>query len=192
MMRYALPVALAGLLSACAPNPPSQWPQGGARLEIPRARWSLVESAVDIVPDGSIFVNAEHVLTVDRAGRVVNKNREPIALVLTDGRLLGPADTDMGSVGMLHASLAGEPNAWISVMPSGEVVRYFEDGERQSFGAWMGCNISPRTQMTCTLVTHIVGMRIKEEQDRMRSLNQGLMRGGMMPIPTGLGFGSGW
>lgn len=192
MTRYVLIAALACLVSACAPTPPSQWPQGGARLEIPRARWSLVESAVDIVPEGSIFVNAEHVLTIDRVGRVVNRDREPIALLLPDGTVLGPGDTALGSVGSLHASLAGEPNAWISVMPTGEVVRYFEDGERQSFGAWMGCNISPRTQMTCTLITHIVGMRIKEEQDRMRTMNQGLTRGGMMPIPTGLGFGSGW
>lgn len=191
MTRIVLSIALVWLVSACAPTPPSQWAQGGARLEIPRARWSLVESAVDIVPDGSVFVNAEHVLTVDRAGRIVNRDRQPIALLLADGTVVGPNDTALGTAGTMNAALPGEPNAWISVMPTGEVVRYFEDGERQSFGAWMGCHLSPRTQLTCTLLTHIVGMRIKEEQDRLRTMYRG-MSGGMMPIPTGLGFGSGW
>jgi hypothetical protein len=190
-MKRLLPIAASSvMLTACAPTPPAKWAEGGARLDLPRARWALVEAAVDVLPNGSVFVNSEHVLTIDAAGRVVNPDKEPVALLMPDGRLLGPDDSPLGAVGSLHASLPDEQNAWITVMPTGEVIRYLDDGERINFGAWLGCSMSPRAQQACTLVTHLLGMRIKEEQDRLRAMNQGY-RGGLAPTGSGLGFG-GW
>lgn len=175
------------MLTACAATPPAKWAEGGARLDLPRARWALVESAVDVMPNGSVFVNSEHVLTVDSAGRVTNPDKEPVALLMNDGRLLGPDDAPLGVVGSLHASLPDEKNAWISVMPTGEVIRYMDDGERLNFGAWLGCSFSPRAQQACTLVSHLLGMRIKEEQDRLRAQGLGY-RGGLAPSGVGLGI----
>jgi hypothetical protein len=190
-MNRLLPIAASSLmLTACAATPPSKWADGGAKLDLPRARWALVESAVDVLPNGSVFVNSEHVLTIDRAGRITNADKEPVALLMGDGRLLGPDDAPLGSVGSLHASLPDEQNAWISVMPTGEVIRYLEDGERLNFGAWLGCNHSPRAQLACTLVSHILGMRIKEEQDRLRAMYNG-SRTGLSPSGIGLGL-PGW
>lgn len=157
-------------------------------LDIPRARWALVDNAIDLMPDGTVFINSEHVLSLDRAGRVVNPHKEPVALLTPDGHVLGPSDTDLGVVGALHASLPDEPNAWLSVLPTGEVIRYGDEGERMNFGAWLGCNRSPRTQQTCTLVSHILGMKIKEEYDRARALNDQYYRSGLAPIGPGLGL----
>jgi hypothetical protein len=189
MKRLALIAAASLPLFACAATPPSKWAEGGARLDLPRARWALVDSAVDLTPDGNVFINSEHVLTIDRAGRVINQDKEPVALLLPDGRVMGPDDNPLGAVGSLHAALPDEQNAWLSVLPTGEVIRYLEDGERLNMGAWLGCNISPRAQQACTLVTHLLGMRIKEEQDRARAANE-QYRGGIAP-GIGIGFG-GW
>lgn len=190
-MKRLLSIAALGLvLPACAATPPAKWAEGGARLDLPRARWALVEAAVDVLPDGTIWVNSEHILTIDTAGRVINPEKEPVAMLMPDGRLLGKDDEPLGAVGSLHASLPDEANAWISVLPTGEVIRYLDDGERINFGAWLGCSGSARSQQACTLVTHLLGMRIKEEQDRIRASNSGY-RGGM--VPTGMGYGlGGW
>jgi hypothetical protein len=192
MNRFILVAAQSLLLSAfgaaCSTALPSKWAEGGARLELPRARWVLVDSAVDILPTGAVFVNSEHVFTVDRAGRVTDSDGQPVALLLPDGRVVGPGDEALGNVGTLNASLPDEPNAWISVMPTGEIVRYLDDGERMNFGAWLGCN-APQTHITCTLITHILGMRIKDEQDRQRAAAS-QFRGGLAPTGSGLGLGA--
>jgi hypothetical protein len=188
MNRFILVAAAGLLLSACKATPPSKWAEGGAALQIPRARWALVETSVDLLPDGTVFVNSEHVLTIDRAGRVINADKEPVALLLPDGRVLGPDDSPLGNVGAVNASLPDEQNAWLSVMPTGEVIRYLDDGERMNFGAWLGCGGNPFAQQTCTLITHILGMRIKEEQDRVRAA--GTQYGpGLAPVGSGLGIG---
>lgn len=177
---------LLGSASACAPTPPAKWAEGGARLELPRARWVLVDAAVDVLPNGTVFVNSEHAFTIDRAGRVMDLDNAPVALLLPDGRVVGPSDTPLGSVGLLNASLPDEPNAWISVMPTGEVVRYFDDGERMNFGAWLGCNPA-QVHLTCTYLSHVIGMRIKDEQDRRRQIMNNY-RGGLAPTGVGLGL----
>ena len=51
-------------------------------------------------------------------------------------------------------------------MPSGEVVRYDDEGERHLFGVWVGCNQSPSAHQVCTLVSHLVGMRIKANEPK--------------------------
>ena len=107
--------------------------------------------------------------------------------MLPDGRVVGPGDDPLGNVGTVNASLPDEKDAWISVMPTGEVVRYLDDGERMNFGAWIGCNAQP-VHLTCTLITHILGMRIKDEQDRMRAAASHF-GGGLAPTGSGLGIG---
>jgi hypothetical protein len=170
-------------LSACAATPPANWATGGAMLDIPRARWVYGDLTVDVLPDGRIFLNGEHELNVDRGGRVFDVQSEPMALLEPDGKLLGPDDALLGYVGELHASLPGDETAWLTVTLSGEVLRYLDDGDRASFGVWMGCNISPRAHQTCTLVTHLLGNRLREiEQARMNGSMLGRGMGVGLPV----------
>ncbi|KYF98457.1 hypothetical protein BE18_41630 [Sorangium cellulosum] len=80
---------------------------------------------------------------------------------------------------MLHASLPGEATAWLTVAQSGAVIRYVEEGEREPFGVWLGCGVTPRAHQTCTLVTHLLGLRIRKLERQTTT------------EPVGLGFGSG-
>jgi hypothetical protein len=160
MTRFFLLAASLGLIS-CSANPPANWAKGGAPLEIPRARWVFGTSAVEVVPDGKVIIDGEHQLTIDRGGRVFDPDREPIALLEPDGRLIGPDDEAMGIVGALTASRPDEQHAWLSVAPSGEVIIYDDEGERHLAGVWIGCNATPRTHQVCTLVSHMLAMRMR-------------------------------
>src|SRR5262245_29730513 len=152
-MKHApwLVFVLAGL-SACSASPPAHWAQGGAALDIPKARWVIGTATVDVIPDGKILINGEHEMTIDRGGRVYDEDSQPVALLERDGRLVGPDDEALGFVGAMSASKAGEQYAWLSVAPSGEVVTYDEDHERHLAGVWIGCNGSPSAHQVCTLV----------------------------------------
>lgn len=161
MRSLALAVPLL-LLSACSASPPASWVRGGATLDIPSARWALGQGTVDVMPDGRILINGEHELTIDRGGRVYDLEGDPVALLEQDGRVLGPGDKDLGMVGVMHASLPEEQTAWLSVTATGEVIRYDDEGERVYFGVWRGCNLSMRAAHACTLVTHIIGLKIRE------------------------------
>ncbi|WP_437998018.1 hypothetical protein WMF26_46825 [Sorangium sp. So ce185] len=178
MRRLALVVPLS-LLAACTATPPANWARGGALLDIPRARWVHGNLAVDVLPDGKILVNGEHQLNVDRGGRVFGLEAEPLALLEPDGRVIGPNDDPLGQIGVLHASLPGEATAWLTVAQSGAVIRYVEEGEREPFGVWLGCGVTPRAHQTCTLVTHLLGLRIRKLERQTTT------------EPVGLGFGSG-
>ncbi|WP_437482858.1 hypothetical protein WME75_41670 [Sorangium sp. So ce1014] len=184
MRRLALVVPLS-LLAACAATPPANWARGGALLDIPRARWVHGNLAVDIAPDGKIFVNGEHRLSVDRGGRVFGLEAEPLALLEPDGRVIGPNDDALGQVGVLHASLPGEANAWLTVAQNGPVIRYAEEGEREPFGVWLGCEVTARAHQTCTLITHVLGMRIRKLERQTTTAPVGVGLG------SGFGFGSG-
>lgn len=186
MNRSVLAAALPLALCACTTTPPAKWAEGGARLAFPRARWVVADAAIDVLPSGAVFANSEIILKIDASGRVTDPNNEPVALLMTDGKLVGPGDEPLGDVGLVNASLPDEDKAWISVMPTGEVLRYLDDGERMNFGAWLGCN-APQVHLTCTLVTHILGMRIKEEQDRARALGN-YYRTSPVPPTSGLGI----
>jgi hypothetical protein len=181
MRRLALTAPLA-LLVACSATPPANWTRGGATLDIPRARWVWGESAVDIAPDGKIFINGEHELNVDRGGRVFDADGQPVALVEQNGQVVGPGDKPLGMVGALHASLPDEEQAWLSVAPSGEVIRYGEEGERMAFGVWLGCNVSPRAHQTCTLISHLIGMKIRETQREGSGISVGIGVGVGIPV----------
>ncbi len=178
MMRRLI-LATAFVLGACAPGAPANWARGGALLDVPRARWVVGSSVVEVFPDGKVMLNETQEITVDRGGRVYDTNNDPVALLEPGGKLVGPGDKRLGNVGILHASEGDEPNAWLSVMPTGEVVRYEDDGGRSSLGVWIGCNQSYTAHQTCTLVTHLLVPRILASARNMNTL------------PTGLGMGPG-
>lgn len=148
-------------LVACAVTPPARWVEGGAAIELPRARWVYAGGVVDVMPDGRVLIDSEEVFALDRAGRVSDVEGEPLALLEPDGRVVAPSDRELGSVGSLHASRPGEPNAWLTVEPSGRVVGYGPEGERMNLGAWVGCGTSARAHQTCTLVTHLLVLRAR-------------------------------
>jgi hypothetical protein len=190
MTRWTLRLLLGSVLalSACAPAVPANWAHGGARLDIPRARWVVGSYIVEITPDGKVLLNSEQQMTVDGGGRVFDTSNDPIALLEPDGRLVGPGDKPLGNVGVLHAAKAEEAHAWLSVMPTGEVVQYTDGGTRGTLGVWIGCNQSYTAHQTCTLVSHLLAQRIISASQAMSSLypGYGYGPGGYMP---GAGFG---
>jgi hypothetical protein len=183
-------LALTGLaLGACAPGAPANWARGGAMLDVPRARWVVGSAIVELYPDGRIMMNDEQQMTVDRGGRVFDPAHEPIALLEPDGRVIGPGDKSLGNVGIMHASRADEANAWLSVMPTGEVMQYGTYGERTTLGVWIGCNQSYAAHQTCTLVSHLLGPKIISAQNSQRYLpGYGYGPGGFMPGMGGMGI----
>jgi hypothetical protein len=46
--------------------------------------------------------------------------------------------------------------------PNGEVAR-FDHGDVRPFGVWLGCGHAATVQ-TCTMVTHLVGMQLRERE----------------------------
>lgn len=181
MRRLALIAPLA-LLAACSATPPANWARGGAPLDIPRARWVWGSTTIDVSPDGKVFLNGEPELNVDRGGRVFDLDGQPVALLEPDGRVIGPDEKPLGIVGALHASLPDEATAWLSVTGSGEVIRYDDEGERSSFGVWLGCNSSPRAHQTCTLLTHLLAMRLRENERSSSGVSVGIGVGIGIPI----------
>jgi len=154
-------LALGALLCAgCAARPPAHWAQGGADLEIPHARWVRGDVVVELFPDGKLRINGDHEATLDRAGRLYDADAQPIALLEPDGRVVGPDDAPLGFVGQASASLPGARTAWLAIQPSGEVVRFDDEGAPASMGVWTGgCAASPRAMQVCTLITHVVAVR---------------------------------
>ncbi len=179
MRRFLFAPAAALLVSACAATPPAHWAQGGTALDLPHARWTRGDAIIDVMPDGKVYVDGEHELSIDRGGRVFDPSAEPIALLEPDGRLVGNDDTPLGLVGAMHASLPGQANAWLTVLEHGEVVRYDDEGERHGFGIWAGCDGSARTHQTCTLVSHLLGLRVLARESR-----------GRVSIGVGVGVGA--
>lgn len=166
MKRAPLLACFGLLLTACTATPPANWAKGGAVLELPRARWVRGETIVDLVPEGQILVNGEPYFTLDRAGRMADLDGEPVALLEADGRVTGADDTPMGMVGWMNAALPEQSTAWLSIQPSGQVVRYDDEGEASVYGVWMGCSASPRTHQACTYVTHVLAQKLRPEEPR--------------------------
>jgi len=177
-------VVLWASASGCAAAPPKGWQQGGAELMIPRARWFNGDAVVDVDHDGRVLLNGKHVLNVDRAGRAYDPYDAPVALLGSDGHLVGPDDEPMGWVGAGEAILPGDDGPWVVVAPSGEVVRTNDDGDPVPFGLWVGCNQIPHTLQACTLVSHLVGIHIREMRKRRRG---GVSVG--VGVGVGVGFG---
>lgn len=149
-------------LVGCAATPPTGWQRGGTPLQVPAARWVNGDLAVDIDDHGRVRFNGRHVMTVDRAGRAYDPYGEPIALLRRDGLLYGPDDDPLGWVGAGEAMLPGDDERWFVLAPNGEVVRYDRGGPRP-FGVWLGCR-HPATMQACTLVTHLMGMELRDRE----------------------------
>jgi hypothetical protein len=174
---WAVPLAL--FLGACQTRPPANWAQGGSPLDIPRARWTRGSRIIDIMPDGKVLADGEHMFTVDRAGRIYETDNDPIAVLQADGQLVGTGDTSMGKIGLRNASLPGKQIAWLSLGEQGEVQRFDPDGEPHPDGTWAGCGPAIRA---CTLTTHIIAL--------VESRRRGSGYGTYGPS-VGIGFGFG-
>jgi hypothetical protein len=157
-MRLATLGVVAAVLGGCAPTPPPRWAQGGAVLALPAARWERPGGEVlEIRTDGHVVEGGDLIFVVDRVGRVVDVDYEPVALLFPDGRLAGAEDRALGHVGISNAAPPDRHQAWLSVAPDGADVYFDEDGERVNGGRWTGCK-GP-AHRTCTLVTHLIAVR---------------------------------
>lgn len=156
-LALAVPLAIAPVLTGCSSHPPAQWARGGAPLGLGRARWERGGDTVDLLPDGKVLVDGDHVWTLDAAGRVYTSDRDPVALLSPDGHLVGNDERSLGFVGVASASPPGSSTAWVTIAPTGQVVLYDEDGASRGGGAWSGCDGA--TFRTCTLVSHLVVSR---------------------------------
>jgi hypothetical protein len=178
--RLASFAAVACLAGCTAADPPLHWAKGGAPVDLPRARWTFGETVTEIDAAGRIKINGDPQFTLDAGGRVFDGDGVPVALLEPDGRVVGGDEVNLGFVGRSSASLPGERRAWLTILPSGEVVRFDDDGERHPFGVWVGeCARSPSAEQACTLVTHLLGMRLR---------HRGFTPGG---ISIGVGVGVG-
>jgi hypothetical protein len=154
----ALRLGLLGLLvTACRPSPPPRWAEGGATLILPSARWHRDGDVIEIQPSGQVLEDGDVIFVVDRVGRVVDEDHDPVALLLPNGALAGNAAVDLGQVGRSNASPPTRAFAWLSLRSDGSVQRFDADGERSADGHWEGCIGS--ALRTCTLVTHLIALR---------------------------------
>jgi len=152
-------VLAVALVAGCGPPPPPpRWAEGGAILAIPKAVWVQSDGdKVELLPDGRVLDDGDLLFVVDRVGRVVDSDYEPFALLFPDGRLAGSGGLPLGHVGMTNAAPPDRHEAWLAVMPDGNVVYFDEDGARAQGGRWSGCE-GP-AHRTCTLVTHLVAVQ---------------------------------
>jgi hypothetical protein len=185
-MKRALLLSVASLfLAACATKPPGNWVKGGAPLDVIPSRWVRGDTTIEIMPDGKVVANSEHLLSVDRGGRVFDVEAKPVALLEPDGRVIGPDDKSLGFVGAWSASLPDKRLAWLAVMNTGEVVRFGDEGERTPMGVWVGgCGYSLRAHQLCTLVTHLLVMRFMDQRRLYHYDNPWMAPPGLQP-----GFG---
>lgn len=151
-------LALLLLALGCSPSEPPEWPRGGAPLGIPNARWDRGDAdAVEIRPNGQVLEDGDLVFVIDRVGRVVDAEYDPVAILLPDGRLVGTDDQNLGHLGVTNAAPPWSNQAWLAVTPEGSVIGFSSDGERASLGRWQGC--SGPALRSCTLVTHLLMLR---------------------------------
>jgi hypothetical protein len=179
--RFLL-VILVGL-AACEARPPANWVQGGSRLDIPRARWTRSGHLIDIMPDGQVLADGEHVFSLDPAGRIFELDNDPIAVLQADGRLLGKDDVLLGKIGIRNAAPPGKDVAWVAVSEQGEVLHFDPDGEGHPDGGWEGCGGAVRA---CTLVTHVISL----SESRRYGAHPGFY-GPSVGVGMGVGLGAG-
>ncbi|MEZ4297672.1 MAG: hypothetical protein R3B70_22115 [Polyangiaceae bacterium] len=140
MKRALVLVAIAGLAGAgCASTvPPPGWQQGGAMLWVPNAAWRAGSMNVDLLGDGQVVMNGTARFRIDAAGRVMDADGDPVALLRRDGKLVGNEGEELGTVGPTTAAVPGAPYASLGILPSGQVVRFEENGARRAEGPGRG------------------------------------------------------
>lgn len=153
-------LAIAGvsaLATGCAgATPPPGWQQGGAAIYPVRATWTHRFHTIELYPDGRVIINGRDTFAIDRAGRVMDPESNPVALLRPDGRLVGAGNEDWGAVGPTAAALPGAKSASIAIAPGGQVIRYGDDGDQRMLGSWAGCDVYAVTLQACMLVTYLV------------------------------------
>jgi hypothetical protein len=148
-------------------------------LVIAEARWDRDgDDTVQILANGQVLEDGDPVLLVDRAGRVVDDDNDPVAILMPDGHLAGTDNTLLGQIGVANAAPPGSASAWLSILPNGQVLFFDSDGERKHGGVWQGCD-GPQKR-TCTLVTHVLAIR------RLRQRRSG--PGVTVGVGVGVGF----
>jgi hypothetical protein len=150
-------LAAAGV-SACTPSEPPSWPEGGATLALAPARWDRPdEDPIEVRGDGQVLEDGKLVFVLDRVGRIVDSDYDPVAILLPDGRVVSSDQRLLGQVGVSNAAPPWATNAWLAVMPDGTVQQFDDEGERQFSGRWRGC--AGAMHRTCTLVSHLIALR---------------------------------
>src|SRR5688572_13404502 len=143
-MRWLRTAALTLLSLAsfgCTPKEPPRWAEGGAPLVIAPARWDRADDdTIEILQNGQVVEDGDPIFLVDRAGRIVDEDNEPVAILLPDGHIAGTENRLLGRVGVSNAAPPNGAAAWLAVLPNGQVMYFDEDGERSTDGAWRGCN----------------------------------------------------
>jgi hypothetical protein len=169
----------------CAPDQPPRWAEGGTPLVLAPARWNRGgNDPIELRPDGKVLEDGRLIFMVDRVGRVVDDHYDAVAVLLPDGRLAGTDNTFLGQIGVTNASPPEAGQAWLTVMPNGQVIFFDSDGERSSGGAWAGCE-GP-VHRTCTLVTHLVVLK-----SYLRRPQSGVGVGMGVGVGVGAGVGVG-
>lgn len=164
-MKRLVLIACALFAVHCTPDPPPNWQSGGAPLFIARAYWERGEhDLIEIRDNGEVYEDDDLAFVVDKAGRVVNDDYEPRAIMLPDGIVVGTDDQPLGRVGVQNASPPDRHYAWLRIMPDGKVLFYDRDGEEHFGGVWRGCG-GPMAR-TCTLVTHMFVLRSYRSERR--------------------------
>jgi hypothetical protein len=149
-----LVVAALAAVAACTPNPPPNWDHGGAPLLIAPARWDRDGDVIEIKADGKIYEDGDLIMVVDRAGRIVDEDYEPVAMLMADGHVAGTDNRLLGRVGHANAAPPGSAAAWIAILPNGQALMFDDEGERENAGVWHGCE-GPQKR-TCTYVMHTI------------------------------------
>ena len=161
------------LLLGCAPTPPPRWAEGGAELAFHGAQWRTRERLVELSSDGRVLEDGHIVYVLDRVGRSVDSDYEPVALLFPQGELVGAGGSNLGHVGFRNAAPPGAQTAWLSVLPDGRVVYFDFDGSQHSGGRWTGCEGG--AVRACTYVTHLFALRAYQREMNSRvSIGVGL------------------
>lgn len=191
-LRLAAPITLALTLAACADSkPPARWAEGGAPLQLVSAQWTFKGETVDIRSRGDfaeVLVDDDVELVIDRVGRVYDRDQNPIAVLETDGRLVGPKDRLLGVVGSSYAAKPGRASAWLAFTPTGDILKYSIDGTAEAAGRWVGCQVSPYAQHACLLVSYALYWEDEGDEDID---TVGPMTPGYGPGGVGIGVGVG-
>lgn len=165
--------------TACSATPPAKFKEGGAPLALGRARWEQgTDHVLDLMPDGRVLFDGEPRWSLDAAGRVYDKDNDPVALLRPDGVLVGNEDAALGIVGTQTASAPSSTTAWLLLQPSGALVAFDQEGVPLQAGLWKGCE-GPMVR-TCLLTSHLFRLAATSRSS-----------GPMIGFGVGFGFGGG-
>lgn len=146
------------VLVSCTPRDPPSWPEGGLAIAIAPARWERGDDdPIEIRSDGQVTSDGDLLFVLDRVGRIVDPDYDPLAILLPDGRIIGTDNHFFGHIGVTNAAPPWSTHAWLAVTPDGAVTLFDSDGSREFGGRWQGC--TGPVLRTCTLVSHLITLR---------------------------------